>query len=145
LPLDGQGRLISTEFLSANEGDRAAWERVARAVSKRFAGKTMPMPSAYAGGGKVYVTIRSQVVMPDGTSHGTPTPRSIQEKAPDNEYSRIDSPLNDRFRSPDKSTSPAPNTITVGIPFVFDVANIGATRRRVVRAQVRAVPTPASP
>lgn len=140
LTLDAQGRLVSALFLSANEGDRAGWERVARAVAKRFAGKTMPMPSAYAAGGTVYVSIRSRVVMPDGTSHGAPTPRSITEKAPDNEYGRIDSPLNDRFRSPMTSTSPAPNKITIGVPFKFDLSNLGATRRRVVSAQVRAVP-----
>ncbi len=140
LTLDAQGRLVSALFLSANEGDRAAWERVARAVAKRFAGKTMPMPSAYAAGGTVYVSVRSRVVMPDGTSHGAPTPRSITEKAPDNEYGRIDSPLNDRFRSPMTSTSPAPNKITIGVPFKFDLSNLGATRRRVVSAQVRAVP-----
>ena len=140
LTLDAQGRLVSALFLSANEGDRAGWERVARAVAKRFAGKTMPMPSAYAAGGTVYVSIRSRVVMPDGTSHGAPTPRSITEKAPDNEYGRIDSPLNDRFRSPSTNTSPAPNKVTIGVPFKFDLSNLGATRRRVVSAQVRAVP-----
>jgi hypothetical protein len=140
LTLDGQGRLVSALFLSANGGDRAGWERIARAVAKRFAGKSMPMPASYAGGGTVFVTIRSRVTMPDGSAHGTPTPRSIDEKAPDNEYGRIDSPLNDRFRSPGKGTSPAPNTIVIGVPFVFDIANLGATRRRVVHAQVRAVP-----
>jgi hypothetical protein len=140
LTLDGQGRLVSALFLSANEGDRAGWERIARAVSKRFAGKSMPMPAAYAAGGAVFVTVRSRVTMPDGTAHGVPAPRSIVEKAPENEYGRIDSPLSDRFRSPTKSTSPAPNTIMGGYSFAFDIANLGATRRRVVHAQVRAVP-----
>jgi hypothetical protein len=140
LTLDAQGRLVSVMFLSANEGERAVWERVARAVSKRFAGKSMPLPSSFAGGGSVYVTVSSQVTMPDGTSHGTPTPRSIREKAPDNEYGRIDSPLSDRFRSPGKATGPTPNRITVGVPFKFDISSVGGTRRRVVRAQVQAIP-----
>jgi hypothetical protein len=140
LTIDAEGRLVSAELLSANEGDRAAWERVARAVSKRFAGKAMPLPSSFAGGATLYVRVSSRNVMPDGTSHGVPTPRSVLEKAPDNEYGRIESPLDDRFRSPMKSTSPAPNAIRVGVPFVFDLSNIGAQRRRVVRAQVHAVP-----
>jgi hypothetical protein len=140
LTIDAEGRLVSAELLSANEGDRAAWERVARAVSKRFAGRSMPLPSSFAGGGALYVTVSSRVVMPDGTEHGIPRPRSLLEKAPDNEYGRIESPLNDRFRSPMSSTAPAPKTVTVGVPFVMDLSNIGATRRRVVRAQVQAVP-----
>lgn len=141
LTLDAQGRLVSAAFLSANEGERATWERIARAVSKRFTGKSITLPEAFAGGGKVYVSVSSRASMPDGTDHGTPAPRSLLEKAPADEYSRIESPLNDRFRSPLTNTSAPPNTIMGGIPFTFDVANIGASRRRVVRAQVRAVPT----
>jgi hypothetical protein len=144
LTLDAQGRLVSAIFLSANEGERSSWERVARAVGKRFAGKTMPLPSAFAGGATVYVTISSRVVMPDGTTHGAPVPRSPLEKAPDNEYGRIESPLNDRFRSPLTNTAPSPNKITGGYPFVFDISNLGAKRRRVVRAAVQAVPVPAA-
>lgn len=144
ITLDAQGRIVSALFLSASEGDRAAWERIARALSKRFAGKTMPMPAAYAGGATVYVTVSSRVTMPDGTSHGVPTPRGPLEKAPPNEYGRIDSPLNDRFGSSAVNTAPAPNTVTVGIPFKFDLANLGGSRRRVVRAQVQAVPIPAA-
>jgi hypothetical protein len=142
LTLDAQGRLISALFLSANEGERSAWERVARAVGKRFAGKSMPLPSAFSGGATVYVTVSSRVVMPDGTTHGAPVPRSPLEKAPENEYGRIESPLNDRFRSPMTNTSPSPNKVTAGYPFVFDISNLGAKRRRVVRAAVQAVPTP---
>jgi hypothetical protein len=102
------------------------------------------MPAAYAGGATVYVTVNSRVTMPDGTSHGVPLPRGPLEKAPPNEYGRIDSPTNDRFGSSSVSTAPVPNRVTIGLPFVFDLANLGGTRRRVVRAQVQAVPIPAA-
>ncbi|WP_437870312.1 hypothetical protein [Sorangium sp. So ce363] len=135
LTLDAKGRLVSVRFLEANTGNGDDFRRVAQAVLKRFSARALAMNGDFTAGSRVTVHVTSRVVMPDGTSHGIPTPT----KKPGDGRSIIrEDSLDDRFRSP--HLAPSPGVKLPKLTFLFDLANIGAQRRRVVSTRVEAVP-----
>ncbi|WP_438042721.1 hypothetical protein [Sorangium sp. So ce128] len=135
LTLDAKGRLVSVRFLEANTGNGDDFRRVAQAVLKRFSARALAMNGDFTAGSRVTVHVTSRVVMPDGTSHGIPTPT----KKPGDGRSIIrEDSLDDRFRSP--HLAPSPGVKLPKLTFRFDLANIGAQRRRVVSTRVEAVP-----
>jgi hypothetical protein len=138
LVIDAQGHLASVHIVAADPDHRKAAEGVARAVAQRFAGQTLPLPSSFAGGSRIQVAVRSRLAMPDGTPHGIPKPRPSLPGAPMEHAIKEDS-LDDRFR-PNTPASLPPPKLGIGLSFDFDLANIGAKRRRVVQTRVHAVP-----
>ncbi|MDC3955395.1 hypothetical protein [Polyangium jinanense] len=150
LTLDARGQIASVEVVVAKGGDRKEWERIARAVKEKFAGRVFPMPTAYAGGGRVFVSTRSRLTMPDGTAHGIPNPKPALVGG-NSSIITLPGVRDDRLSNPMASTDLPPDAVMIGIRFDFDVANIGAKRRRVVHTQVHAepigaaLPPPAAP
>ncbi|UQA62745.1 hypothetical protein [Polyangium aurulentum] len=149
LVIDAQGRLASVNVIAVDPDDRKAAEGVARAIAKRFAGQTFPLPSSFAGGSRIQVAVRSQITMPDGTSRGIPTPRPSLPgvKSP---YDIKEDSLDDRHRPGSIASQLPPPKLGISLKFDFDLANIGAKRRRVMHTRVHAVPlagstSPASP
>ncbi|WP_437551579.1 hypothetical protein WME97_10200 [Sorangium sp. So ce367] len=135
LTLDAKGRLVSARFLKANTGNGDDFRRVAQAVLKRFSGRALAMNGDFAAGSRVTVHVTSRVVMPDGTSHGIPTP--TMKPGAGRSIIREDS-LDDHLRSP--HLAPSPGLKLPKLTFLLDLANIGAQRRRVVSTRVEAVP-----
>ncbi|AUX39698.1 hypothetical protein SOCE26_010930 [Sorangium cellulosum] len=135
LTLNAKGQLVSVRFLDANAGNGEDWRRIAQAVLRRFSGRTLSMNGDFAAGGKVTVHVSSRVVMPDGTEHGIPKPMMKHDAG--KSIVREDS-LDDRFRLP--HLAPAPGEKKPMLAFRFDLANLGAQRRRVVNTRVDAVP-----
>ncbi|MDI3281891.1 hypothetical protein QHF83_01170 [Polyangium sp. 15x6] len=150
LTLDARGQIASVEVVVAKGGDRKEWERIARAVKEKFAGRVFPMPTAFAGGGRVFVSTRSRLTMPDGTAHGIPNPKPALIGG-NSSIITIPGAHDDRLSNPMMNQNLPPDAIMIGIKFDFDVANIGAKRRRVVHTQVHAepigaaLPPPAAP
>ena len=139
LVIDAQGHLASVHVVAADPDHRKAAEGVARAIAQRFAGQTFPLPSSFAGGSRVQVAVRSRITMPDGTSHGIPIPRPSLPgvKSP---YDIKEDSFDDRHRSGSPASNLPPPKLGISLKFDFDLANIGAKRRRVVHTRVHAVP-----
>lgn len=150
LTLDARGQIASVDVVAAKGGDRGEWERIARAVKERLAGRVFPMPTTFAGGGRVFVGVTSRLTMPDGTAHGIPSPKPALIGG-STSIITLPGVRDDRWASPMTSTDLPPDAVMIGIKFDFDIANLGAKRRRVVHTQVHAepigaaLPPPAAP
>ncbi|MDI1479620.1 hypothetical protein [Polyangium sp. y55x31] len=150
LTLDARGQIASVEVVAAKGGDRKEWERIARAVKEQLAGRVFPMPTAFAGGGRVFVSATSRLTMPDGTAHGIPNPKPALIGG-NTSIITLPGVRDDRWASPMTSTDLPPDAVMIGIKFDFDIANVGAKRRRVVHTRVHAepigaaLPPPAAP
>lgn len=139
LVIDAKGQLASLQVVTADPRHRKEWDRVARAVAQRFAGQTFPLPDTYAQGSRIHIAVTSRLVMPDGTSAGLPTvPMPKIVGLPDEHTIREDS-LDDRHRGGPASNLP-PIKFALGGKVAFDVANIGAKRRRVIHTRIKAAP-----
>lgn len=144
LTLDARGQVASVHVVAAAGGDRKEWERIARSVKEQLAGRHFPLPTSFPNGGRVYVSVKSRLTMPDGTSHGIPTPRPALLGG-NSSIITLPGVRDDRLSSPMTSTNLPPDAIMIGIVFDFDVTSIGAKRRRVVHAQVHAEPIGVAP
>jgi hypothetical protein len=98
------GRLISVRYLRSTAGTAGEWTAVAANVTSRLSGREFHMPVAYAAGAIVMVEAVSQLQMPDGTATGGP------------------------------SLSRGGASGSLGGSMSFDVSNLGARPKRIVRA-----------
>jgi hypothetical protein len=143
LVVDAQGHLASVHVAAANPDHRKAAEGVARAVAQRFAAQTFPLPGAFATGSRIQVAVQSKLAMPDGSKHGVSKPRPTLPGTPSPFAIKEDS-LDDRFR-PDTPASLPPPKLGIAFSLDFDLANIGAKRRRVLHTRIHAVPLAGAP
>lgn len=74
--LSGAGQVLGVRATSMTTGAADVWARVARAAAARLAARKLAMPSTFAKGAKVYVSIVSAVKMPSGASSGGVHPSS---------------------------------------------------------------------
>jgi hypothetical protein len=139
LVIDAQGRLLSVLVVAADPKYRKEWDRVAQVVGQRFSGQTFPLPDAYVVGSRIRVAITSHVTMPDGTPHGVPMPAPTIPGLP-GEHDIKNEVLDDPHRGGGGKAGLPPTQLSVGLKFNFDLANIGAKRRRVVRTRISAAP-----
>ncbi|MDC0740486.1 hypothetical protein [Polyangium mundeleinium] len=143
LTLDTRGQIASVDVVAAKGGDRKEWERIARAVKDQFAGRVFPMPTAFAGGGRVFVSVKSQLVLPAGTKDVVSNPRPALMGG-NTSIVTLPGVRDDRLSSL-MTTHLPPDAIMIGFQFDFDVTNIGARKRRVVHTRVHAEPIGAAP
>lgn len=143
LTLDARGQIATVDVVVAKGGDRKEWDRIARAVKDQFAGRVFPMPTAFAGGGRVLVSVKSQLVLPAGTKEVVSNPRPALMGG-NTSIVTLPGVRDDRLSSL-MTTHLPPDAIMIGIQFDFDVTNIGAKRRRVVHTRVHAEPIGAAP
>lgn len=139
LVIDAKGQLLSVQVVAADPKYRKEWDRVAQVVARRFSGQTFPLPDAYVVGSRIRVAITSQLTMPDGTSHGIPTPSPTIPGLP-GEHDIKNDVLDDPHRGGGGKAGLPPIQLAGGIKFDIDLANIGAKRRRVVRTRISAAP-----
>lgn len=136
--VDAQGALVSVTVVAASAEHRKEWERVAGTVAARFTGQTFTLPDAFAGGSRIRVTVKSHLTMPDGTKHGISMPLPKFAGLPSEKDIKEDS-IDDRFRGTIKGSLP-PVKLSIGLSIDFDLANIGAKRKRVIRTRFHATP-----
>lgn len=139
LVIDAKGHLLSVQVVAADPKYRKEWDRVAQVVAQRFTGQTFPLPDAYVVGSRIRVAITSQLTMPDGTSHGIPMPSATIPGLP-GEHDIKNDVLDDPHRGGGGKAGLPPVQLAAGIKFDFDLANIGAKRRRIVRTRISAAP-----
>lgn len=139
LVINAQGQLVSVQVLAAAPEYRPEWDRVAKAIAQRFLGQTFPLPTAYAGGSRVRVAVTSQMTMPDGTAHGIPAPAATIPGLPNEKDIKIDG-IDDPHRGLGGRSGLPPTSLAAGIKFDFDLANIAAKPRRIVRTRITASP-----
>lgn len=139
LVIDAKGQLVSVQVIAADPIHRKEWDRVARTVAQRFAGQTLPLPDTYAIGSRIRVAVTSQLTMPDGTPHGVPVPSPTIPGLPNEHDIRIES-RDDRHREGNGKSALPPTKLAIGLSFQFDLANIGAKRRRVIHTRISAAP-----
>lgn len=143
LVVDAQGHVASVHVIAVDPDHRKAAEGAARAVAKRFSGQTLPLPGAFAGGSRIRVSVQSRLAMPDGSKHGIPMPRPSLPGAP-SPYAIKEDSRDDRHRPGSMASLPPPK-LGIALSFDFDLANIGAKRRRVVHTRFHAVPLAGAP
>jgi hypothetical protein len=139
LVVDANGQLISVQVVTADPEHRKEWDRVARAIAQRFSGQTFPLPDTFAGGSRIRVAVKSQLTMPDGTAHGVPLPSPTIPGVPTGREIRIET-LDDPHRGTTGNAGLPPTSLAIGLSFNFDLANIGAKRRRVIHTRISAAP-----
>ena len=137
--MDANGQLVKVQVVSADPEHRKEWDRVARAIMQRFAGQTFPLPDTFAGGSRIRVAVKSQLTMPDGTAHGVPMPSPTIPGVPTGREIRIET-LDDPHRGTTGNAGLPPTSLAIGLSFNFDLANIGAKRRRVIHTRISAAP-----
>ncbi|MDI1442780.1 hypothetical protein [Polyangium sp. 6x1] len=143
LTLDARGQIASVDVIAAKGGDRKEWERIARAVKEQLAGRVFPMPHAFAGGGRVFVGVKSQLVLPTGTKESVSNPKPALIGGGKGIIT-LPGVHDDRLTAPMTSTDLPADAVMIGFKFDFDVTSIGAKRRRVVHTQVHAEPVGAA-
>jgi hypothetical protein len=104
------GRLISVRLMNSTAGTAAEWAQVASFVTSRLSGREFHMPVAYAAGAIVIIGAVSQMQMPDGSATGGP---SLGRDGPHG---------------------------SVGGSMSFDVSNLGARPKRIVKASASSRP-----
>lgn len=139
LVVDAKGLLVSVQVVHADPDYRKEWDRVAGSIARRFLGQTFPLPDAYAGGSRIRVAVTSQLVMPDGTPHGVPAPAAKIPTLPNEQDVRIES-MENQYRAGNGKAAVPPIKLAGGVSLDFDIANLGAKRRRVVHTRVTAAP-----
>ncbi|EYF00448.1 hypothetical protein [Chondromyces apiculatus] len=68
--LSGSGQVLGARLVSSNAGSPDVWAQVAQAAKSRLSGRALVMPSTFAKGAVVYVSIVSSVRMPSGSEGG---------------------------------------------------------------------------
>jgi hypothetical protein len=105
------GRLLSVRWLNSTAGTAGEWAQVTSMVTSRLSGREFHMPVAYAAGAIVLIGAVSRLQMPDGSATGGP---SLGRDGP-----------------PPSS---------VGGSMSFDVSNLGARPKRIVKASASSRP-----
>jgi len=139
LVLNSNGQLVSVQVIASDPERRKEWERIAHVITQRFGEQKFPLPDAYAGGSRIRVAVTSQLTMPDGTAHGVPIPMPTIPGLP-SEHDIPAPGLDDRYRGGGGKAGLPPTSLSLGLSFSFDLANIGARPRRVVHTRITAAP-----
>src|SRR5262249_1502274 len=126
--LDGRGRTVGIQLVSAAAGDAKGWERVAKSAALRLEGRSFVLSAAFSKGAKVSVDVIAEKTLPSGE-----VPLFNLKRKPLPKTSLPD----DVSRAGDK-LAVNERIFQVGIP--FDSANIGARRRRHVRTSLTVSP-----
>lgn len=139
LVINAKGKLISVHVVTADPKYRKEWDQIASVVAQRFASQTFPLPDAYAGGSRIRVTLKVRFTLPDGSKQNIHAPQPKIPGLP-NEHEIREESLDDRYRGGGGKAGLPPMSLAGGLSFDFDVANIGAKKRRVVHTRIHAAP-----